>query len=266
MKPYVVKTPSFVQRLYPKRLWSFPRDTNNVYLTFDDGPIPEVTPWVLDQLKNSGAKATFFCIGHNVAKHPEIFRRIIAEGHTVGNHTYNHFKGWKTSTEDYVENVMKAEEVIRAELEARSTPAFAKASSGKKSEVRSGDPLEIYENPNRKPAPSAVEGSSILNLPRAQSRGRKLLFRPPYGKITKRQAEALQNKGYKIVMWDVISADFDTDISEEKCLENVLGAITPGSIVVFHDSLKASKNLMYTLPKVLDFISEKGWKCEAIEG
>lgn len=231
MKPYVVKTPQFVQRLYPKRLWSFPRDNKKVFLTFDDGPIPKVTTWVLDQLISFDAKATFFCIGDNVKKHPDIFRRIISEGHTVGNHTYNHLKGTKTKTTVYLENVLKAQEEI-----------------------------ERFGVESLKLKVGSWERSSV-----DRDVQRKSLFRPPYGKITKRQAEALQNKGYKIVMWDVLSADFDTTISEEICLENVLGALAPGSIVVFHDSLKASKNLMYTLPKVLKFISEKGWKCEAIQ-
>lgn len=199
--------PRFIQRLYPERIWAFSRSSNSVFLTFDDGPIPEVTPWVLDELKKHGAKATFFCIGENVQKHPEIFRRIIAEGHSVGNHTFNHLKGTKTETLEYIENVEKAERLMR------------------NSEFR-------------------IQNS-------------QLLFRPPYGKITSKQARILQEKGYKIVMWDIISFDFDANISKEKCLQNVLKYMKPGSVIVFHDSLKAEKNLRYVLPKVLEIIGEK---------
>ena len=195
--------PRFIQRLYPERVWAFSRASNSVYLTFDDGPIPEVTPWVLNELKKHHAKATFFCIGENVQKHPEVFKRILSEGHQIGNHTFNHLNGWKTETSEYVENVEKAERQMR------------------------------------------VNNSE--------------LFRPPYGKITPKQAKILKKKGFKIVMWDIISYDFDADITPEECLQNVLKKIQPGSVVVFHDSLKAEKNLRYVLPKVLEFISEKGW-------
>lgn len=208
--------PSFVPHLYPERIWAFSRTSNSVYLTFDDGPIPEVTPWVLDELKKHKAKATFFCIGENVAKHPEILKRIIAEGHTVGNHTYNHLNGWKTDTSKYIEDVLKCEKSLN---------------------TNSG--LDAYQ-------------------------GSKLLFRPPYGRIKSSQAKLLQNKGYKIVMWDIISYDFDASISEEECLQNVLGKIRPGSIVVFHDSLKAEKNLRYVLPKVLEYCRFRNWKIYSI--
>ncbi|MGB3345245.1 MAG: polysaccharide deacetylase family protein [Aequorivita sp.] len=208
--------PSFVPRLYPERIWAFSRESNSVYLTFDDGPIPGITPWVLDELKKHQAKATFFCIGENVAKHPEIFKRISAEGHAVGNHTNNHLNGWKTETSEYIENVLKCEESLKSNSD-----------------------------------PDAYQDS-------------KLLFRPPYGRIKSSQAKLLQNKGYKIVMWEIISYDFDAGISEEECLQNVLGKIRPGSVVVFHDSLKAEKNLRYVLPKVLEFLGEKKWLCKPI--
>lgn len=197
--------PRFIQRLYPERIWAFPHKRDSVYLTFDDGPIPEVTPWVLDELKKHNAKATFFCIGENVKKHPEIFERILSEGHSVGNHTFNHLKGSKTQTSKYIENTLLAEKLIHSKL-----------------------------------------------------------FRPPYGKITSKQAKILQIKGFKIVMWDVISYDYDSTVSEEKCLQNVLKNIKPGSIVVFHDSLKAEKNLRYVLPKVLRCIKENNKLFNAI--
>lgn len=212
--------PRFIQRLYPERIWAFSRDKNSVYLTFDDGPIPEVTPWVLNELKKHQAKATFFCIGNNIQKHPEVFKNIISEGHTVGNHTYNHLNGWKTKTSNYIENTEKASKQILNTIKQIS--GMDQKSFGSK------------------------------------------LFRPPYGRITSKQAKILQKKGYKIVMWDIISFDYDASISKEKCLQNVLKNIKPGSVVVFHDSLKAEKNLRYTLPKVLRYISEKGWKCASL--
>ncbi|GAB5401160.1 MAG: polysaccharide deacetylase family protein [Aureisphaera sp.] len=187
-----------------------PNKDRVVYLTFDDGPITRVTPWVLDLLKQHNAKATFFCIGDNIAKHPEVFARIQAEGHSIGNHTFNHLNGWKTTTENYVENTLRAEETLMKEG--------------------------------------------------CQSK----LFRPPYGKIRFEQAKALRKLGYKIIMWDVLSADFDPAVSKEQCAENVLKHIKPGSIVVFHDSIKAEDRLTYALPKVLDFIREKGWKSDGI--
>ncbi len=222
MKPYLVKTPKFVQRLFPKRTWVFPYHENKVYLTFDDGPIPQVTPWVLDLLKEYNAKATFFCIGDNINKHLNVFKRIISEGHSFGNHTYHHLNAWKTKTEDYITNCKMFD-----------------------------DALKQFHNDTSK---SVNHKSIITNL-----------FRPPFGKLTSMQSNILQKKGYKIIMWDVLSADFDAQISKEKCLENVLKNIQVGSIVVFHDSLKSEEKLRYVLPKVLDFIRNQKWKCAKIK-
>jgi peptidoglycan/xylan/chitin deacetylase (PgdA/CDA1 family) len=210
------KTPRLVQRIFPKRVWTFPEESNAVFLTFDDGPIPNITPWVIQELKKHNAKATFFCIGENIKEYPEIFRTLIFEGHSIGNHTHNHLNGWKTNISAYVKNV------VLSETEANKWK--------EKSKIKNHQPL----------------------------------FRPPYGKITAKQSKILQERGYKIIMWDILSADYNASVSEEKCLQNVLKSIVPGSIVVFHDSLKAEKNLRYALPKVLDFISKKGWKCEKI--
>ena len=192
--------------MFPNRLWRV-KDSEAVYLTFDDGPIPEVTPWVLEQLAEYNAKATFFCIGKNIDRNPEIFERLRSEGHTVANHTQDHLNGWKASTQDYLENVDRASGHFKED--------------------------EQY-------------------------------FRPPYGKISSKQARSVQNAGYEIVMWEVLSYDFDRDISEEQCLENTISNIEPGSIVVFHDSKKAEKNLRYALPRTLKYIDERGWKCEAL--
>jgi peptidoglycan/xylan/chitin deacetylase (PgdA/CDA1 family) len=213
MRSLLVKTPKLVQRMFPKRVWALSEATNAIYLTFDDGPIPEITPWVLQELKKHKAKATFFCIGENISKYPEIFNSIISEGHSIGNHTYNHLNGWKTETDIYIENVLLAD----AELNNHS---------------------------------------SIINT--------QFLFRPPYGKITQNQAKILQKKGFTIVMWDVLSFDFDAETSEEQCFANVSENIKPGSIVVFHDSIKAEKNLRKALPKVLEYAVANNFELKAL--
>lgn len=213
MKPYLVKTPKIFYTLFYKRIWSLSNKKNAVFLTFDDGPIPEITPWILSQLKKYQAKATFFCVGENMVKHPELSKNMVQEGHTLGNHTFNHLNGWKTNAAFYIENVARTQGLIHT-----------------------------ISNP--------VNKSKI--------------FRPPYGKLTPNQAALLLKNGYKIIMWSVLSADFDPNISKEICLKNVLKNIVPGSIIVFHDSLKTKEKLNYVLPKVLAYIYDKNWHCEAI--
>lgn len=208
MKFYWIKTHWLVKKLLPKYIWSIPSRDKTVYLTFDDGPTPGITEWVLDQLEQFNAKATFFCIGYNIAHNRSIFEKTVAAGHAIGNHTYNHMNGWKTDNAIYMENV----EACEKEMEG------------------------INKN----------------------------LFRPPYAKVNRIQSKALLKKGYRIVMWDVLSADFDQNISKEKCLENVTKNIRPGSVVIFHDSVKASANLKYALPKTLQFLNDNGYRCEAI--
>lgn len=192
-----------------------PNKTNSIFLTFDDGPTPEITEWTLSQLKQHNAKATFFCIGTNVEKYSEIFEKIQHDNHAIGNHTFNHLNGWKTNSNKYIENVKKCEDIILRNL------------------------FDIYKNQFK-------------------------LFRPPYGKISFLQSYKLRKLGYKIIMWDVISYDFDTNVSGEQCLENILKNIESGSIIVFHDSQKAYKNLKYALPKTLKTLSERGFKFEKI--
>ena len=258
MKGYMVKTPKFVQRMFPERVWTFQnsdlpavKTRNTIYLTFDDGPSPEVTLWVLEELKKHHARATFFCIGENIEKHPDLFRRIIAEGHSVGNHTFNHRNGWKTSTEEYIDNVLKAEEEMIKVHEARSTLVHPKYPP--RNNMKDGNEGGKHEDIPKFKSEISNKQSSISNL-----------FRPPYGKLTSRQSYILQKKGYKIIMWDVLSGDFDAFISEDNCFRNVSENVKRGSIVVFHDSLKAEQKLRYVLPKVLEVISEKGWSCEKI--
>lgn len=205
MKLYTPKTPAVLPKLYTQYKWRYHTDKKIIYLTFDDGPTKGITDFVLNQLEQYNAKATFFCIGKNVVAQHELYQNIIRNGHAVGNHTYDHIKGWKSKTADYLENIDRAGKHINSAL-----------------------------------------------------------FRPPYGKIKKKQAKKLVKEGYQIIMWDVLSADFDTGISKEKCLENVLTNTQPGSIVVFHDSIKAQEKVRFVLPKVLDHFTKKGYVFKAI--
>ena len=208
---YWIKTNRLIKRIFSNYVWDIPTVEKKVYLTFDDGPTPKITAWVLNQLKAFDAKATFFCIGDNIQKYPEIFNSILLNGHNIGNHTFNHYNGWKTKTPKYIENVLLCKEAIQQ-----------------------------------------------------QTTDNRQLFRPPYGKIKKSQAKAILELGYKIIMWDILSADFDTTITPEKCLENVLKNVAPGSIIVFHDSAKAFKNLEYTLPRTLQFLKDNQYQCVEI--
>ena len=218
MSFYFIKTPNIIQRFFEKYVWSFSMDSSKqktIYLTFDDGPTPEITEWTLNTLKQYNAKATFFCIGKNVENYPKIFQKIIEGEHAIGNHTHNHLNGWKTSNTIYIENVLKAAKAFNS--------------------------------------PSTINQQLTTNL-----------FRPPYGKIKSSQAKQLINKGYEIIMWDVLSADFDKSISKEKCLDNVLRNTQNGSIVVFHDSVKAEQHLKFVLPKVLEYFSKEGYQFSSI--
>ena len=191
----MVRPPTYLRFLYPGVVWNKPTTEKILYLTFDDGPTPEVTTSVLDYLASYNAKATFFCIGENVIKYPDIYARIIAEGHTIGNHTNTHPNSWKVSSTSFIEDVEDAVKVIDS-----------------------------------------------------------ILFRPPYGKLTPRILFALRKK-FKIVMWDVISCDFDQKVSAEKVHSNVLENAKPGSIIFFHDSVKAAPRMLEVLPKVLAYYS-----------
>jgi len=210
MKQYFPKTPSLIKLIFKNWIWSFSSKEKVLYLTFDDGPTPVVTNWTLKQLDTYNAKATFFCIGKNIAENPTIFQEIVAQNHTIGNHTNNHLNGLKTETSTYINNT------------------------------------EAFEN------------SFDFN------NGNSKLFRPPYGKIKFKQAKKIRKKGYKIIMWDVLSADFDTSITPQECLNNVIENAKSGSIIVFHDSLKAQEKLEFVLPKVLGYYSEKGYSFKSI--
>ena len=206
---YLAKTPKWVKKLFAACVWELSATEKTLYLTFDDGPHPQITSFVLDELLKYNARATFFCIGKNVVDNPLIFKRILSEKHAVGNHTHNHLNGWRTSKAAYLQNIKEASSYIDSDL-----------------------------------------------------------FRPPYGRISSTQYSALQqlDKPFKIVMWSVLSGDFDADITPEQCCNNVLKNAESGCIVVFHDSEKAFERLKYALPVVLKYFSEKGYRFQKIVG
>ena len=194
-----VQLPRIVRPFFRNTIWRKTPSEKVIYLTFDDGPVPEITPSVLDILDKYGWKATFFCVGENVQKYPELYNEVLRRGHRTGNHSFNHIKGFNYSTEAYVENVKKAAEYIHSDL-----------------------------------------------------------FRPPYGRITRKQISALKDD-YNIVMWDVITHDYDKKLSPEQVFANVTTHLRKGSIVVFHDSVKASANVLEVLPQAIEFWKSKGY-------
>ena len=198
-----VKTPVLIMKLFPELIWHFSsreeEQKNRVYLTFDDGPTPEITLKILDILDSYNARATFFCLGRNAERYHDIFQEILNRNHAVGNHTYSHLKGWKTKNKEYYSDIELAGNFIKSTL-----------------------------------------------------------FRPPYGKIKRAQLKYLRHS-YRIIMWDVMSYDFKTTIGKEKCLSIVLKNVRPGSIIVFHDSPKASDNMLYALPRLIENFSAQGF-------
>ncbi len=207
---YFIKTPWYVKRFFSSYVWNQGSDDHSVYLTFDDGPDPEITPWVLDELAKYKALATFFCVGSQVNQFPEVYQRILDQHHAVGNHSYSHYNGWETEEKKYIDDVSAAAVLIHSRL-----------------------------------------------------------FRPPYGRIRKSQAKkiaiAMQRTDAQIIMWDVLSADFDPSFSPSQCLSNVLDHVTAGSIVVFHDSQKASQNLYSILPKIMEVLHAEGYQFKKLE-
>lgn len=199
------RVPRIVQWCFPRRVWKIPGQQESVYITFDDGPSPEVTPWVLDLLKKNGAHATFFCVGENVKRYPEIYQRILLEGHTVGNHTMRHEKGSQTDTKVYLSSIDKASEYI----------------SGR-------------------------------------------LFRPPYGRITWKQASFVRRK-FRLIMWTWLSYDYDSSIPIDRVIQNAKKGVRSGDIVVFHDNVKSFERLQHILPEFLQVLEEKKLRSLPIE-
>ncbi len=188
----LVRPPQLLRRYYKGSLWRMDKSKPTIYLTFDDGPIPELTPWVLDILDSYQIKATFFCVGDNIVKYPHLFERIKNSGHQVGNHTQNHMKGWMVKHSEYYDNIQKCQSLVQS-----------------------------------------------------------YLFRPPYGRIKKSQFNKII-KEYTVVFWDVLSYDYDKLITPSKCLKNSIKYTRNGSIIVFHDNIKAQRNLEFVLPKYIE--------------
>jgi peptidoglycan/xylan/chitin deacetylase (PgdA/CDA1 family) len=204
---YLVRTPGWLSKFYKAAVWQIDGPGKTIYLTFDDGPHPDLTPFILDELKRYHAKASFFCLGRNVQQYPGIYERILDEGHATGNHSFDHPDGWKTSTANYLANIASAQEFINSKL-----------------------------------------------------------FRPPYGRTRHSQRKALAAPPYALttIMWTVISGDFDTTISPEKCFSNVRENAGNGSIVLFHDNSKAETHIRYALPRVLEYFAAQGYSFEKI--
>ena len=202
----MVRPPLLAKAFFRGVTWRVKNTKKEVFITFDDGPVPEVTPWVLDEADKWNVKLTFFCIGDNVRKHPDVYDEVVRRGHRVGNHTFNHLNAWKVGTKEYFRNIDKAEKMIESDL-----------------------------------------------------------FRPPYGKLYPWYVNRLKGKFGKIVMWDILSKDYDRNISGEQVFGNVKENLREGSIIVFHDSLKAEKNMKYAFPKTLELIAQKGYKTQVIK-
>jgi len=202
---YLSKSPGILRSLTRKNLtWDIPDRAGEIFLTFDDGPIPEITPRVLEILDQYQAKASFFCVGDNVQKHPEVYHKVIEAGHATGNHTFNHLSGWKTPLPTYLANIEQCNQLVNSRL-----------------------------------------------------------FRPPYGRIRPSYISSIK-PAYRIIMWSVLSGDFDKETSPEDVLQNTIQHTTDGSIVVFHDSIKAADRLFYALPRFLEYFSEKGYRFPVI--
>ena len=207
---YLHKTPRIVKKIFPELVWSKTTARKEVYLTFDDGPVPEITEFVIELLKQYEASATFFCVGHNVQKHPEVFQSVVESGFSVGNHTFHHLNAWKTTSDIYLKDLKDC----------------------------------------------AIE----LNLEYGDS---KALFRPPYGRVTRKIVQAIATQ-YEIIMWDNLTGDFDQTLHPETCFKRAIENTTPGSIVTFHDSVKAARNLRFVLPRYLDHFVELGYSFKAL--
>ncbi len=243
---YFVKTPWWLKKLYPQLVWNKARTTKTIFLTFDDGPIPIVTPAVLKILKTYNAKATFFCIGDNIIKHPDIFLQLKADGHAIGNHTQNHLKGWATADEEYIDNFNKCQSLTQTNL---FRPPYGRI---KKSQIFKIQNLK-FKNQKLAPGENEIHNSKIKNQTPNNILDQTETLNIPVDK------SIIKNQKSKIIMWDVLSGDFDTTLSPEKCLRNVLKHTENGSIVVFHDSLKAWDRLQYVLPKALEYWQKQGF-------
>ncbi len=224
----IYRSPFFLPWIYPQLTWRVPTDSKELYLTFDDGPVSGPTEFVLETLEKAKVAATFFCIGDNIQKHPEVFKKIVEAGHAVGNHTFNHLSGWRTGTASYLDNIRECESQINKEH-------------------------------TRHPLPDTGRQAVYLQQ---QGTGNRKIFRPPYGRITRNQIKALSH--YEIVMWDVLTHDYAKSQSNNNCLNGSIAATRPGSIIVFHDSYKAEKNMTYVLPRFIEHFASLGYAFKSL--
>ncbi|MCU4163710.1 polysaccharide deacetylase family protein [Carboxylicivirga caseinilyticus] len=201
-----VRPPQVIRNLFPGTTWRMPEQEKVIYFTFDDGPVEKETPWVMNLLNQYQIKATFFCVGENADNNQHLIQELLNNGHSVGNHAYNHLPAWKCSRSEYFNNIDKARPYIPGNL-----------------------------------------------------------FRPPHGQLYPWYMKELKSKFSKVVMWDVLSMDYDKRLSKEQVLSNVTDNVRNGSVVVFHDSAKAWERLNYALPKSLDFLLEKGYRFEVLK-
>ena len=202
---FIEQIPNIVRAFYPTVLWRKDKNKKVIYLTFDDGPTEELTHWILKTLDDFGVKATFFCIGNNAEKYPEIVDEIRQNGHSVGIHGYEHRRGLYKEGDDFFSDIEKSKNIIKSNL-----------------------------------------------------------FRPPHGNITPSQAKKLKNLDYNVVLWDVITRDYNPSLSEEKVLDIAKKYTRNGSIVVFHDSRKAFKNMKYAFPKAVKYWLDNGYTFETL--
>lgn len=202
---FIEQPPQFLRILYPKAIWRMNKNEKAVYLTFDDGPIPVVTPWVLDLLDKYKIKATFFMVGDNVRKHPEEFQMVVNRGHRIGNHTFNHIRGLDYKGDSYLENTDKANAYLKTNL-----------------------------------------------------------FRPPHGYMSRKQYRTLKDK-YKIIMWDLVTRDYNRKLNGKQVLGKVKKYVRNGSIITFHDSIKSEENLKYALPRAIEWLQEQGYEFKVFD-
>lgn len=215
MKRILYQFPSFLQRLYPDAVWRGDKSLKCVYLTFDDGPVPEVTPDVLDILDRYKVKATFFWVGENVGRYPDLAREVVRRGHRVGNHTYNHLNGWKTPHAVYIENILKANDIMRNTL-----------------------------------------GTDWRGV---------RLFRPPYGRGGMKVRPWLRERGYKVVLWDIITHDYNKNYTPQEIENIVFRYVRSGSVILMHDSIKAKKNVLAALPRIIEGLQKRGYDFKSLD-
>lgn len=206
--------PDWLHCLYPNALWRVASDDASltVYLTFDDGPVPEVTPQVLDILDSFGIKATFFWVGENLLKYPHLAQEVVQRGHRIGNHTYHHISGWSVSAEKYIDNILKAESII-------------------------GQTIQGYFGEHT-----------------------KRLFRPPYGRMRREVYEWLKARGYTVVLWDLVTHDYNRRYTPEEIERICMRYVRDGSIILMHDSIKASENTLVVLPRLICRLQTEGYQ------